>query len=242
MPRLAYPLAALIALAVAYLLWKPLLDRKSITPAITPAVAWRKAAFAIQLNRTVPEINFTGQEFADVFDFLRDISGSNIFVDWGAIEAAGVRKDTPIRVRIKGASFFQSINLILSHAGKPSTPLVFRIDDVRGGIEITTQAQLDHGVNVRTHDLTLLMGQQRDPLKLAFGYSPFHYTPPDSNERFADIQQRIRARFGQQSVLDSGVYLTQRGAYLDAWNVIVPQTKAKHGEIDEDLAYFAWIP
>src|SRR4029079_10387367 len=46
-------------------------------------------AVQAQLDRRLPEINFAGQGLADVIDFLRDVSGSNIFVNLRALVAAG---------------------------------------------------------------------------------------------------------------------------------------------------------
>ena len=48
-----------------------------------------------QLDRRLPEINFNGNAFGDVVDFLRDVTGANIFVNWRALETAGISKDAP---------------------------------------------------------------------------------------------------------------------------------------------------
>ena len=42
-------------------------------------------------------MNFSGVAFADVIDFLRDVSGANIHVDWKILEAAGIGKDAPVK-------------------------------------------------------------------------------------------------------------------------------------------------
>src|SRR6266568_2628916 len=49
-----------------------------------------------QLDRVLPAVNFTNVTLKDAIDFLRDVSGSNIHVNWKAIEAAGITQDTPI--------------------------------------------------------------------------------------------------------------------------------------------------
>src|SRR3982751_5490021 len=46
------------------------------------------------LNRLLPEVKFQGQTLKDCIDFLRDISGANLHVNWRALEAAGVGADT----------------------------------------------------------------------------------------------------------------------------------------------------
>src|ERR1700761_3363117 len=101
MPRLAYPLAAILALVAAYLMWKPLLGK----PAPSPASMVPLTCTVGTGDRRLPEINFNGQEFADVMGFLRDVSGSNIFVNWRALESAGVSKDAPITAHVKDMRF-----------------------------------------------------------------------------------------------------------------------------------------
>src|SRR5258708_1041657 len=65
------------------------------------ADAAEQAAVASQLDRRVPEINFGGQQLADVIDFLRDVSGANIYVDWKRMEEGGIRKDAAVSLRLK---------------------------------------------------------------------------------------------------------------------------------------------
>jgi hypothetical protein len=56
-----------------------------------------------QLDREVPEIDFVGQGLADVLDFMRDVAGVNIFVNWRSLEEIDVNKDAPIKLHLKNA-------------------------------------------------------------------------------------------------------------------------------------------
>ena len=65
------------------------------------------------LERRLPEVNFDGAAFVDVVDFLRDITGANIVVDWRALEDAGIDRNAPISVRLKNVSFQNALQTIL---------------------------------------------------------------------------------------------------------------------------------
>ena len=53
------------------------------------------------LGTMLPEVKFQASPLKDCFDFLRDVSGANIHVNWRALEAAGVTGDTQVNVRLK---------------------------------------------------------------------------------------------------------------------------------------------
>jgi hypothetical protein len=61
-----------------------------------PAGAPSTATIQALLARPCPTITFTGQGINDVKDFLRDVSGIDIQVDWHALNATGVELDTPV--------------------------------------------------------------------------------------------------------------------------------------------------
>src|SRR4051812_37656615 len=69
------------------------------------------------LNTLLPEIKFQGQSLKDCFDFLRDVSGANIHVNWRALEAAGVTGDTQVNMRLKEVPLRKVLNVILSESG-----------------------------------------------------------------------------------------------------------------------------
>src|SRR5690242_12062700 len=70
-----------------------------------------------QLNHTIPEVPFNGVGFTEAIDFLRDVSGANITVNWKALEEAGISKDTPVNVRLHNVSLRKAMETVLSEAG-----------------------------------------------------------------------------------------------------------------------------
>jgi beta-lactamase regulating signal transducer with metallopeptidase domain len=70
-------------------------------------------SMAPQLDRKLPEVNFDAVAFSDVVDFLRDVTSANIFVDWRALEAAGIDRNAPVTARLRDISFKDAMTLIL---------------------------------------------------------------------------------------------------------------------------------
>lgn len=88
-------------------------------------------------ERNLPEVNFVDVPFADVIEFLRDVSGANLFVNWRALEHVGVDRETPVTMRMKNVSFVTVLRLLLDS----TAPGVLRHNTEGGVIIITADAQ-----------------------------------------------------------------------------------------------------
>lgn len=77
------------------------------TPRVLPAPS--DAEVRAIVTKTLPEVRFDAVAFSDVMDFLRDITGASIFVNWRALEAARINKNTPITVRLRNVRFSTSL-------------------------------------------------------------------------------------------------------------------------------------
>lgn len=92
-------------------------------------------------NRTIPELRFDGVPFGDVIDFLRDVTGANIFVEWKALETAGVDRTTPVTVsRLTNIRFQKALETVLREVSAGTTPLEYNIEE--GIITISTREQI----------------------------------------------------------------------------------------------------
>jgi protein involved in polysaccharide export with SLBB domain len=65
------------------------------------------------LDRKLPEVTFDGVPLTDVVDFLRDVTGANIFVDWRALEAAGIDRKALVAARLKDVAFKDALAVVL---------------------------------------------------------------------------------------------------------------------------------
>jgi hypothetical protein len=83
----------------------------------------------LQLDRKVPAVNFTGQGLADVIDLLRDITRANIFVNWRALEAAGINKDAKVAIQLKDAKFRDLLKGILDKVGTENGKATFTVQE-----------------------------------------------------------------------------------------------------------------
>ena len=110
-----------------------------------------EAAMQAQLGRRIPEMNFDAVAIADVLDYLRDLSGANIFVEWKALENAGVDRTTPVTLRAKNVQLSHALEMVLDSAGGGSVPLGY---STRGGvIRISVGEQLDKVTEIRAYDV-----------------------------------------------------------------------------------------
>src|SRR4051812_32549312 len=66
------------------------------------------------LNRMLPETKFDNISFSDAIDFLRDVSGANIHVNWKVLESAGIGKDATVNIRLHSVPFRKVLRLLLS--------------------------------------------------------------------------------------------------------------------------------
>ena len=96
-----------------------------------PAPATQPATVQELLDRTVPEVRFDGVALSDTLDFLRDVTGANLAVDWRALTAK-IDKNAPVGIRLRDTILSDALVLILQDVGDG---LDFQLD--RGVITIS---------------------------------------------------------------------------------------------------------
>ena len=85
-----------------------------------PAAPMDEATRAL-LARKIPEMKIDSVPFADVVDALRDLTSSNIFVNWRALEAAGIDRNVPVSLRLRDVAFKDVLSLVLRNVGGGTT-------------------------------------------------------------------------------------------------------------------------
>ncbi len=106
------------------------------------------------LDRVLPEIKFTNVALKDCFDFLRDISGANLHINWKAIESVGITEDTQVNVRLRGVTLRKVLNVLMSKSGATGQ-LTFYSDE--GVIEVTTRELADKQLITKVYNVEDLM-------------------------------------------------------------------------------------
>ena len=99
----------------------------------------------------MPELRFRANTFADVVDFLRDVSGMNIFANWNELTEDGVDRDTPVTVVLKNVTLATALDLTLQSAGG-HIELAYSVEG--GVIRITTAARARNRVVIQTYDVS----------------------------------------------------------------------------------------
>jgi hypothetical protein len=93
------------------------------------------------LARVLPEVRFNANKFGDSIDFLRDVAGASLYVDWNAIESAGVKRDTPITLLVRNVPLREVLRLLIDTASGDQTTLDLRLDAHEDVITIATAAR-----------------------------------------------------------------------------------------------------
>ncbi len=99
----------------------------------------RSSARAL-LETRLPSADLTNVSLADALDFLRDVAGVNIIVDWKELAAINISKDAQINLKLHDVTAGKVLSLILSQAG-PGDLLTYSIDE--NVVQITTRAVSD---------------------------------------------------------------------------------------------------
>jgi hypothetical protein len=115
---------------------------------IVAAVSAPASGAARPLDRVLPEMKFTGVTFGDAIDFVRDVAGVNIHVNWKALEQENVTADTPVNIRLRGVPLRKVLSLLLSEASG-SDALTYFVDE--GVVEITTRELADKKVYTKIY-------------------------------------------------------------------------------------------
>jgi hypothetical protein len=117
------------------------------------------AAAKAGLDRVVPGINFTGVTFQDAIEFIRDVTGANIFVNWRAIETAGIDRNSPVNMKLRNVKLSRVLSLVLTEASSNKSTLNWQLDD--GVIMISTVEDLGRRTIIRVYDIRDLLDPQQ---------------------------------------------------------------------------------
>ena len=104
-----------------------------------------------KLEATAPEIKFEGVSFEQVIDYLRDLTGLNIVVNWTALEAAAIEKDKEVNLKLTNVKFSKALRLVLDEVGGGETELSYEVGD--GVVQISTKEDLSRRTTVQVYNV-----------------------------------------------------------------------------------------
>jgi len=114
-------IAVLIPSGLAQAQAKPDAPPANKPPATQPAndVALNNATLN-KLQRVLPGMHFNNVAFNDCIDFMRDVSGVKIVVQWDKLKPLGVTNQSPVTLDMDHAKMSEALTVLLaSAAGKP---------------------------------------------------------------------------------------------------------------------------
>lgn len=109
------PIARHLAVGLVFLVLIPALLAAS--PTSQPDV---DAALQNLLSRRLPSVQLPDVSLVDSIDFIRDVTGANIYVDWQALQLAGVLPSTTVKLSARNIPLSQAFESILKATGSDS--------------------------------------------------------------------------------------------------------------------------
>lgn len=107
-----------------------------------------------RLKRMLPTVQFDAVGFQDVLDFVADVSGLPISVNWKALDALNVDQNAPISVDVHNVALNTALTMILDQLGKGKGKIDYVIGD--GYIYVTDAREL-MDLHLRTYDINDLL-------------------------------------------------------------------------------------
>lgn len=142
-------LAAMLILAVA----APSIAQTSKTPA--PAAKYDGTLTL--LDQRIPEVSVEDLPLEQVIEWLQDYTGMNFHVRWQTLIDAGVARDKPITLRVKGLRLSQVLWMVMNEAGGPDIKLAYRAS---GKLLIfSTEEDLGKEMLVRVYEVADLLAR-----------------------------------------------------------------------------------
>lgn len=106
------------------------------------------------LDRIAPQIDFRDVPMVDVFEYLRDTLQVNLFVNWPALEAAGIDPNQPINLRLRNVSYRKILDLVLSESGSGDLLSWYVADNV---VHVTLKELADQDLVTRIYPVMDLL-------------------------------------------------------------------------------------
>lgn len=109
-----------------------------------------------KLKQPIP-VTFDGNRLENVIEYLRNVTGVDFFVNWRALEGAGIEPGTTVTLQLASVPGDKALQLILDQVGGDLVPLGYTVDD--GVVTISTQENLGKNTVFQTYDIRDLVVQ-----------------------------------------------------------------------------------
>jgi hypothetical protein len=123
------------------------------TPSTRPAVAFpttRPAPLAGKggLNARLADARLINITLAEAIDYLRDVSGANIHVNWKALEPLGITQDTVVDIRMRNVTVRRMLRALIDQIGAAGQVTSYVEDGI---VEVTTREIADQQIIIKVY-------------------------------------------------------------------------------------------
>lgn len=125
------------------------------------------------MTARTPAVEFNRVALEDVFGFMRDVAGLNLYVNWPALEAAGVDRSVPIQLKLRNVQLGKVMDLALNQASGGGPPLTWYVSD--NIVYVTTKELGDQ-------DMVTMIYPVQDLLVEVPNFRPPSFTPSSGGE------------------------------------------------------------
>lgn len=102
----------------------------------------------VMMDQILPQATMNDLPLKDAITYLRSVTGANVFVNWNALQNAGISKLTPVSLTLQNVSARKILSLVLEQVS-PQTALVFYTHD--NVLMITTRSDANRRLVTRVY-------------------------------------------------------------------------------------------
>ncbi len=102
----------------------------------------------VMMDQILPQTTMNDLPLKDAVTYLRSVTGANVFVNWNALQNAGISKLTPVSLALQNVSARKILSLVLEQVS-PQTPLIFYTHD--NVLMITTRSDANRRLVTRVY-------------------------------------------------------------------------------------------
>lgn len=111
-----------------------------------------------RMEEDIKEISFQEQGLEKVINFLSDTTELQYFVNWTALQAAGIDRKTPVTVHLHDVSHRKALTTVLREVGGGAANLDYAVDE--GVITVSTRDDLfNKNISTQLYDIRELLAR-----------------------------------------------------------------------------------
>lgn len=128
-------------------------------PPQAPVSADAQVTPGLALSRKLPEVKFSEIPLGDAIDYVQNLTGANIHVNWRAMELLNVTRQTPVSLTLRDVTMRRVLRSLLDETGVGEMLTFYADDEV---LEVTTREIADSQMVTRVYPVEDLVATVPD--------------------------------------------------------------------------------